>query len=355
MSAKHLKDEKYYLDLYDKFTVEEGLRLERSHANITKEMDPGAASLYLELLMYFFKGGRYAKRQEVVKGWMQKDFQRDQHFENAHEPRNVMCMFCEKPMEMFDRMFDYGLDKKADRVYFLYRCQDCRVGKKIYEDGFEEDIIPWKCPSCSGEMDITHEEEGDKLITIKKCKHCSYSDRDVLDWKSSHEPKPTVEEKKQFVKDKLRFCLSDKEGMEYVESRHKLDELSKMMKEDKEKHNAQRKRGVVKLKSVTLTQLEALLRKTFKKNGFERFNLRVEDMVGDMKVAFTVQDMKEREAYGSKRALKKVIDTTLKDTNWRLMSDGLTWKLGVLSGRLRGDETPSGDYVVMDDGRLVRV
>ncbi|MFH1298629.1 MAG: hypothetical protein ABII07_02280 [Patescibacteria group bacterium] len=355
MSEKHLKDEKYYMDLYDELTVKEGLRLERSHAEITKEMDPGASALYLELSMYFFKGERYAKKQDVVKEWMQKDFRRDQHFENAREPRNVACMLCHKPMEMFDKMFDYAFDKKTDRVCFYYRCPDCKVGKRIYDDGLEEDIIPWKCPSCSGEMDVTHQEKGEKLITIKKCKYCSYRDRDVLDWKSNPEPHPTAEEKKQFMKDKLRLCLSDKDGMEYVESRRKLDELSKMVEEGKEKREAQRKRGVVKVQSVTLTQLETLLGKAFKKSGFERFNLRVEDMAGDMKVAFTVQDMKERESYGSKRALKKVIDTTLKGTNWRLMSDGLTWKLGVLSGRLRGDETPSGDYVVMDDGRLVRM
>jgi hypothetical protein len=40
----------------------------------------------------------------------------------------------------------------------------------------------------------------------------------------------------------------------------------------------------------------------------------------------------------SKRTLKKLVDAALKDTNWRLMSDGISYRLGYLSGRLRAYE-----------------
>jgi hypothetical protein len=36
--------------------------------------------------------------------------------------------------------------------------------------------------------------------------------------------------------------------------------------------------------------------------------------------------------------LKKIIEKSLKDTNWKLMSDGISCKLGILRGRLRGEE-----------------
>jgi len=36
--------------------------------------------------------------------------------------------------------------------------------------------------------------------------------------------------------------------------------------------------------------------------------------------------------------LQKLIKSTLEKTNWRLMSEGVYYKLGILSGRLRGYE-----------------
>jgi hypothetical protein len=36
--------------------------------------------------------------------------------------------------------------------------------------------------------------------------------------------------------------------------------------------------------------------------------------------------------------LKKVLKESLKETNWRLMTDGVDYRLGMLSGRLRAYE-----------------
>ncbi len=58
-----------------------------------------------------------------------------------------------------------------------------------------------------------------------------------------------------------------------------------------------------------------------------------------MYVGFSCLDSKsERGDYDSRRDLKKLINTTLKDTNWRLMSDGIHYRLGYLSGRVRAYE-----------------
>ena len=58
-----------------------------------------------------------------------------------------------------------------------------------------------------------------------------------------------------------------------------------------------------------------------------------------MIINFTVQDNKTgREEYDSRMTLKKLIQKLLIETNWRLMSDGIDYRLGILSGRLRGYE-----------------
>lgn len=54
---------------------------------------------------------------------------------------------------------------------------------------------------------------------------------------------------------------------------------------------------------------------------------------------FTVYEKKaDREEYDSKKTLEKLIKEALADTNWRLMSDSVSYRLGMLEGRLRAYE-----------------
>ena len=58
-----------------------------------------------------------------------------------------------------------------------------------------------------------------------------------------------------------------------------------------------------------------------------------------MIIEFTVPDNKaSREEYDSKHQLQKLFKSTLEKTNWRLMSEGVYYRLGILNGRLRGYE-----------------
>lgn len=59
----------------------------------------------------------------------------------------------------------------------------------------------------------------------------------------------------------------------------------------------------------------------------------------DIIVPFTVQDSKGgREKLASDYELRQLLKKALKETNWRLMSDGVSYRLGILSGRLKGYE-----------------
>ena len=46
----------------------------------------------------------------------------------------------------------------------------------------------------------------------------------------------------------------------------------------------------------------------------------------------------DRIEYDSRTSLKKIVEKRLKSPNWRLMSDGIFYWLGYLSGRLRAYE-----------------
>ena len=55
---------------------------------------------------------------------------------------------------------------------------------------------------------------------------------------------------------------------------------------------------------------------------------------------FTVRDMEEkREEYDSRKTLQKTIESVLEDKNWALASEGVSYRLGLLDGRIRGYES----------------
>jgi hypothetical protein len=59
----------------------------------------------------------------------------------------------------------------------------------------------------------------------------------------------------------------------------------------------------------------------------------------DVFLPFIVYDKQaSRKDRESETKFKKLLNRALGDTNWRLMSDGVSYRLGMLSGRLRGYE-----------------
>lgn len=86
-------------------------------------------------------------------------------------------------------------------------------------------------------------------------------------------------------------------------------------------------------------QLKNLLTPALEKAQYVNLGFGNPDIGKDVQVGFTVNDGNDaRQGLASEADLKKLIKKTLEDTNWRLMSDGVSYKLGILTGRLRGFE-----------------
>ena len=101
--------------------------------------------------------------------------------------------------------------------------------------------------------------------------------------------------------------------------------------EHKEKYDA-----VDNLNKLTVVALENLLMLLCKKSKYIKFQFGTPDTDKDLIVPFTVHEANpEREDLASSHDLKKLIKKALKDTNWRLMSDGISYRMGILTGRLR--------------------
>lgn len=65
------------------------------------------------------------------------------------------------------------------------------------------------------------------------------------------------------------------------------------------------------------------------KEGYIDFHLDKPEMGRDVYVGFSCLDSNsDRKDYDSRKTLKKLVDSALEDTNWRLMSDGISYRLG---------------------------
>lgn len=106
-------------------------------------------------------------------------------------------------------------------------------------------------------------------------------------------------------------------------------------KEDNKEHYSK----VKKLKKPKINELEKIISKAIKKDSYAKFTFSKPDFGRHVTVEFTVEDsLSKRKEYDSRSTLKKLLISNLKDTNWRLMSEGISYRLGYLRGRIKGYE-----------------
>ena len=93
------------------------------------------------------------------------------------------------------------------------------------------------------------------------------------------------------------------------------------------------------VKKPKIAELTPLLAPSLEKAGYIEFSLDKPEMGRDVFIGFSCLDSKSgREDYDSRKTLKKLVDKALIDTNWRLMSDGINYRLGYLNGKIRAYE-----------------
>jgi len=112
------------------------------------------------------------------------------------------------------------------------------------------------------------------------------------------------------------------------------------MKEAKEREeNSEVYDAIAKIQKLTIVELQNLLNPLIENAGYAKLDLGKLYTQKDVVVGFGVQDTKSgRQEYDSIHELQRIIRKALESTNWRLMSDGITYRLGYLQGRLKGVE-----------------
>ena len=157
-----------------------------------------------------------------------------------------------------------------------------------------------------------------------------------------HGNKIPDEEFYKFIQEQKKWLRKFiKEIKRWVEEKPwEAEQLTMLVKswEERDK-NKELYEKLAKIKKLTVAQLQKLLAPVLKKQGYIRLEFSKPELKKNVIINFTVQDNKDnRGEYDSRIQLQRIIKKVLENTNWRLMGGGINYRLGILSGRLKGSE-----------------
>jgi hypothetical protein len=343
MHHKHLKNQEYYSNLYDRLTIDECKRMEDPKGfndfDSLKDKDPKkakekkdfATNQFIPLMMYFVKGDNYKRKTETIKEWMERDQKKDDKVTDSIEPHGIRCLGCSSYMAVESKNLSRSKNNQED-VLFMFSCSSCDKRCAYWENGKEWEMRKTPCPKCSIPMTHSNKRKENIITTTYTCSDCEYTESDTVDL--------TIKEEKidpNFEADRKKYCLSDKEGVEYISSTDRLHRFTEMMKDKEE--NKEIYDAVAKLKKLTVVELQNLLTSILEKENYIKLEFEKPEIGKDVTIGFSAQDTKKnRGEYDSRIDLQRLIKKNLENTNWRLMSDGISYRLGFLTGKLRGIE-----------------
>ena len=355
MSFVHLQDQKYYEDMYDRHTIEDGRRgmtyyddfYEKFKKKLPKneKLDrPGNAIVLNVFYMQTVGNGllhRYENRDQAISKMMDDDRAKDDQIASARLTEEPYCHHCSKQgLRIIDKSLlhrgkRYNPDE-PEEVLFMLKCSHCQKNSAFWGDGIAWKPKPTLCPKCNSEMNHKTTRTKAAFIFTYTCPSCGHSYKDRMD-RTTKEEKPDP----NYDKDKVYFCLLDKEFRDKLFSiRRDFEGMAQLGKELKEKEdNKEVYKAIDEMKKPKIAELSNILTPLLNKAEFIEFSLDKPEIGKDVIVGFNCLDSKnERSDYDSEKTLKKTINKALSDTNWRLMSDGIHYRLGYLSGRLRAYE-----------------
>ncbi|MBU0569624.1 ZPR1-type zinc finger protein [Patescibacteria group bacterium] len=350
---RYLKEDSYYNDLYDLHTIETCLdyywglkdgferhRGDKDFKKFTKKQFDEDIHKVASYTVNAIKIERFRHKKDTVQKWMDDDRQRQDRLDSAIEPKGIFCLQCSSSMNFTTKSLEDYMNKPM-RVLFFFKCPNkCKRRRGVYDDGTDFVSKPQLCPKCHKEVKVSIKRQKNVLIWTTTCLSCGYKDVDKNNsdkWEAEREKR---EERDRLLLEKYRndFCYSEEVGQKAVMQADQLKVFVDQMKE-KEEHKEEYD-AVAKIKKITVVELEKLLNNTINPQGYIRLELSKPEFGKQLIVGFTVQDSNTaRQEYDSRNDFRKLVHGVLVGTNWRLISEGITYRLGYLQGRLKAYET----------------
>lgn len=359
---QYLKNEQYYIDRYDLLTIKQCLDAREMFQKIyedsfkskelkhlpKREKYKGANYMLYEHI-YRVMTSAYKRKEETIQKWIDEDKLKQDKQDNAPVPDGIYCPLCNASMYFNStKNLDYTYDSPIVRMMFLFKCSKCKKQQWVYDDGEIRVSEPDLCPKCKKEIEITVKRKG-KVITWKhKCKACGFTKTEVEDLakKDKEWGKKQVEWKKKEQEDKellekyrSEFCLSDEEGKKHIETLEALEFGNQVYEEELSKYDTLAFQTAVQLEKLSITELEKLLNELLEKENYSKLSFDKPEIGRHVFVPFTAQEANSsRNKHDTVIQLEKIIKEALGKTNWRLVSNSIVYRLGYVSGSLKGYE-----------------
>lgn len=351
MSFQYLKDYSYYNDLYDLLTINDcinsywrlrdGMEKHRGELkDVTDEEFNRDMNKMLNWHLYTVKGENYRRKKKSIDEWMERDKIQQDKYDNTPAPLGIFCSKCKVPMKSTLKQLDTPYEKPM-KMMFCFECAECKKRKWIMEDGSEWEHDPPKCSKCGKKAKLTVKRKGRVITWTTTCLTCGHKDVDVDDFDKSDRERKDKEDKDKKLLEKYRaeMCFDDKKGQEYIETMEALQVASVVHDEEMRKYDDPAVENALKLKKTKIADIEKRLSKAVEKENFAKLTFDKPEINEFVIVPFTVEDTdSSRSSRDSITQLEMVIKNTLDETNWRLPTGSIMYRMGYLQGRLKGYE-----------------
>lgn len=332
---KYRKSDQYYVDEYDRRTILLLKELEIREAEKRKAAQSSEVKQrvliqeYVSLDSFYHNAVMRARNKaNSILTSIQLHEQYDRLVAKYPEPQNISCKTCNSLMFVCNHFFKEG----AAEILFVFECPQGHSPKRALYPSGEEFYLPQRrCEKCSGLLHSTTKKTKKKFTVIETCKKCKSKRVDEIDIpKGEYEP---INEE-----ERIKYCNAYVGLNTFREDLHLVDELAKSLEKQRKEKEEQEKYSFDIVLRLKIPQLEdRLLRLTEKKN-YTKLSFEKPVFSSHTVLQFSLQDPTSRSEKESLKQLQKIIQADLFLTNWRLIKTELTYRMGYLTGKVKGFE-----------------
>ena len=349
----YLNPSQHYEDRYDLHTIElclkriELLKTVVSKVNESEVIDTltddeitNGINQLCNMQILSLKVARFEDRETTIAKWYEEDRVKQDMYDNTPEPKGILCDKCGKPMDCTMRDLQ-DFDNEELRILFFFTCKKCNCNEAVYENGEVWVHEKEKCRKCNTDIETNVKKEGDISTWTYACSSCDYKKVKVTNHKEWKVKQAKREKKDKSLLEQYRneFCMSDEDGKSHLESFDELEFAQEVYKSELQKYKDPAYEKSHNLKKLTINELESLLNSDLGKYGYQYLTFERPILDKYVDVPFSIQQKNtSQSSRESINELKKKLKESLIKTNWRLKDNNLSYRLGILTGLLRGYE-----------------
>lgn len=316
---QYRKPNQYYIDQYDRATI----KMLKDAEKECKSFPIDIRNIQVHRLVVENGILRAREKDATIKKWIQEDELKDKQVQENPIPEKIRCNSCNSLMQ-----FECYLFEADAPILFVFKCPEGHLPKKLIYPDSREKIIPKQlCDECGYEISRKSQRRKSILTTTYTCQGCGKIEIEEFNLKKKQDSRITEEDRK-------KYCSYSPQTRTFIEDLQEIYKLKHILDKSVEK----KKYDLEKIEKPNIPQLEQRLCKIVENHNFIKFQFDKPEIGRYVTVTFSTQDPTNRSEKGSVKILSRVIKQELFTTNWRLMTKGIDYRLGFLTGQLRAFE-----------------